>query len=110
MAPDLESEQPFHGHLTAADVRRWGLSDPELSSRPVVISLACGSGTPELTEAWLTTARAYIAPAGYPEADDALIFAAQLFWRLLALDEDLETAFSKAAGLGRDTALFRLFT
>lgn len=105
LAADLRQQQPFLAPIGPEQIRDSGPVDAGL-----VLALACMSGRAEMGAAWLEIgARNYIAPDGYPEAADALIFALIFFWHHLSLQATVPEAFAAATALGRDAELFQLY-
>lgn len=105
LSPNLLQVQPFVGPIGPEEIRACGRVEGV-----VIVSLACMSGSPEMAAAWLEMGAAtYIAPDGYPEAADALLFALVLFWQILIRHARLEEAFAAANAIGGDAELFRLY-
>lgn len=105
LAPSIAAEQPFNNHLTPEIIR----ANSKLTGS-VVVSLACATGTSSMAAAWLDGgASAYIAPTGYPEASDALVFATLLFWMLISHRASLSEAMKSASGAGGTTTMFKLY-
>ncbi|WP_426125613.1 hypothetical protein [Pararhizobium sp. PWRC1-1] len=80
-------------------------------SAKTVISTACVTGTDAFGEAFLAAgARAYVAPADFPDGAAVPLFLHGLFYELLHREKTLEEAIETAQSFDRDDELsFVLF-
>jgi hypothetical protein len=104
LAPELEREQPFHGVLTAADLRGFARFDGA-----TVISTGCGTGTPELADAVLACGAAgYLGPTGYPEGHACFFVLSYLFYELTE-GRPIAAAAERLRGHDAELAMWRYF-
>jgi len=103
LAPQCAAGEQYLGSFGAEAIRR----EARLSGR-VVLATGCATGL--LAEAFLAAgAAAYLAPRGEPSGAAPLGFLMTFYYRLLAVGDDLETAFRAAQRTGGDCRLFGLF-
>ena len=75
----------------------------------IVISAGCDTGSEAFAKKFLNGGCSlYIAPKGYPEGNDALVFMTHLFWAL-AKDQAIPTAYGAAQKLMPEGSEFALF-
>jgi hypothetical protein len=104
LSPELEREQPFHGVLTADDLRGFARFDGA-----TVISTGCGTGVPRLADAVLACgASGYVAPIGYPEGHAAFFALTYLFYELVE-GRSVAAAVERLAGHDTELAMWRYF-
>lgn len=104
LSEELEREQPFHGVLTADDLRGFARFD-----RATVISTGCDTGMPRLAEAVLACGAAgYLAPAGQPEGHASLFALSYLFYEL-AEGRSAAAAAERLRGHDAELAMWRYF-
>ncbi len=92
----------------------WGPSRiAECAKLPAifVLSTACSTGSPAMARAILTSgARAYLAPEGYPDAADGLLFQQRFYYELVHRGASEEDAIVRAKRDGGDATLYRCYT
>lgn len=103
-APDIDTSCLVQGRMPA----RALAGKIKLPGR-VVLSTACGTGSPEFGKAFIAGGvRAYIAPASYPEGAAALLFVHHFFYGILCCRKEAEAAYLHARSYDEESAKFSL--
>lgn len=80
------------------------------SPPPLVISLACASGTTPFTKAFSSAgAKTYIAPVGDPDGRDVPLFVNLLFHAMTGMELPIHDALNKANAAIDSTSVFQIF-
>ena len=105
MAPGVDSLVLPRNHLTS-EILAGNLHQQV----PLIISLACASGAPDIAKSFLQcSTKKYVAPANYPKATEASLFAHVLFHHLVAVPQ-LDDAVQQANDMISDASQFSLFS
>lgn len=76
-----------------------------------VVVLGCNTGNESFADAFLHGgADAYIAPAGYPEGDAALLFGIHLFYAIQQHGKSVREAQASACAFDDESAMFKLWS
>jgi hypothetical protein len=103
-APDIDTSCLVQGRLPP----RALAGKVDLPGR-VVLSTACGTGSPEFGKAFIAGGvRAYIAPASYPDGASALLFLHHFFHDILCRGAEPEAAYLRARSHDEESAMFKL--
>jgi len=104
LSPEIERQQPFHGVLTADDLRGFARFEGA-----TVISTGCGTGGSGLGDAVLACGAAdYLAPTGYPEGHAAFFALSYLFYEL-AEGRSVAAAAEHLRGHDAELSMWRYF-
>ena len=104
LSEEIEARQPFHGVLTADDLR----SIVDLPGR-TVLSTGCQTGNNELAQAFLDGGcDAYIGPAGGPFGHGALFAIVWIFYELTQM-RSLDDAVARLQRHDDEQAMWRLY-
>lgn len=111
LLPELDvsiaAQYPYQERIMADEFRAFLALDDQ-----VVVNLSCDGGHPDLVRVFLEKgARAYIASAGYPDGDAALMYVLSLIYQCTVSNQALRCAHEQAiANAADDRGVFQLFS